>query len=153
MRWSDYFEALPDEDQTRLVNALTLGAGSLRQAVRLIDRDGATGTVLRFLSGASVALLTARRVLGPRAEPGGTDGSSLPEGLAATLPWQAFLATLPAVEAGDLVAWLERAATAGRDGLAAVVADTEVEAITSHLAEATQALAEACRRIMLALER
>ena len=152
MRWYEYLVTLPHEEQERLTNTLTLAAGYVSGAVRVMGRDAATGEVYRSLTAAERLLRSAGGVLDPTV---GSEhevtGLSLPEA-AQTLSWRSFLRMLPEQDVTVLLRLLQSATGHGRTALQGAVADAEIEAIRLDLVAAIAALASARHAIRRAIE-
>ena len=152
MRWNEHVAGLADEAAATLLNDLTLGAGRIAFAVRLLDANAETQAVLDSVAGAYRALRRARAVLAPYggAESDGGDLDLIP-GTSQSLPWQAFLGRLDRAEGERLLTLLQEAVQHTRQAGLLVLDDGELEPISLHVVGAVAALSQARRLIAAAL--
>ena len=154
MRVRETLDAMPPDDQQRLLNQLTVGCGWVLRAAQLGLRDAPCGRILDALRAAQAPLARVAAQLDGRAttlapERGAPAGART--GLRA-LGWQDYLATQRPTEATVLGTDLAALAHQTRALVRVVQDDADTAHITSHLHATLAALTDLQRRLAAAVE-
>ena len=144
-------DALPPDDQQRLLNRLTLGCGRMAYAARLALADAQCGDILGSLTAAQTALAGAAALLTGESAVGTGDPQAAAVGGSQAgrpaLGWRDFLATRGPGDAAALVATFEEVAHQTRELGRAVLADADTDHVHRHLTATISALGDLRQRL------
>jgi DNA-binding FrmR family transcriptional regulator len=154
MRVREHLDAMPPEDQRRLLNQLTVGCGRVLRTARLVLTDAPCGTILDTLTAAQASLASvAAQLTGTGVVPA-ADGRAAGDSRAGLRPlgWQDFLATQRPAETTVLRKDFEALAHQTRELVRAVQDDEDTAHITRHLHATLAALTDLHERLAAAVE-
>ena len=156
MTFRETLDALPPDDQQRLLNRLTLGCGRMAYAARLTLADAQCGDILRSLTTAQTALAGAADLLTDRSAVGTGDPQDVAVGGSQAgwhaLGWREFLATRGPRDAAALVATFEEVAQQTRELGRAVLADADADHVHRHLTATSSAIDDLRQRLSAAMD-